>query len=166
MAIAFEIIFDIEDESGKDSTFSLFVPTSFTISDYIEAAIGIGEFIDILLHGKFRSIADLCLNVDLSALTGNTEDVDSDVEEIASFQFETVDDRHVALNIPCLDETVVLPATKELDQTAPAVASVIALMETGVAVTGGQILPCDIGEIDINDTDYARERTRNSGTAA
>ena len=166
MAVALEIIFGVEDESGKESTFSLFVPTSFDISDYVEAAIGIGEFIDILLRGKFRSIADLCLNVDLSGLTGNIEDVDSDVEEIASFQFETLDDRHVALNIPCLDETVVLPATKELDQTAPAVASIIALMETGVTTAGGQILPCDVGEIDINATDYARERSRNSGTAA
>lgn len=165
MSVAFQMVFNIQDEANKDATFSLFVPTTFDISDYVECAIGIGEFIDIILHGRFKSIAELGITVDISSLTGNVAELTSDVEEIGAFQFETTEGRPVDVNIPCLDESVVLTGTKELDQSAPAVAGIIALMETGVTTAGGQVLPCDVGEIDVNNTVYARERSRNSGRA-
>ncbi len=162
---ALEIIFSVKDEAKKDATFSLFMPLGFSIADYLEAAIGIGEFIDFLVKGKIKSIAELCIVVDISSLTANVADVDADVEDIGAFQFTTGLSTLVALNIPCLDEAVVLPLTNELDQSNAIVASIIALMETGVSTTGGQILPCDIGEEDVSSTIYARERSRNSGKA-
>jgi hypothetical protein len=50
-----------------------------------------------------------------------------------------------------------------LNQAETNVAAFIAAMETGIAVTGGTISPCDIGESSIVDTVFAREAFKNSG---
>lgn len=160
-AIAFEIKYYVYDEANEKSTFSIFVKPTFTLADYVETAIGLAEFIDIVIHGKFGGIADLCLDVDISGLTNNLEAVDSDVEEVGYFQFLSFDGYPVSCNLPGIGDDQVLAATRELDTSDPAIAAFISGMET----TWGGLGPTDIAESDIVDTPIARERFRNSGVS-
>jgi len=159
MAVAFEIIATVSDESGDTSTTTIKVPSGFTLSQYGEFAVQMGTVLDAMLAGRLESF-DLALTADLSALTGNVAGSASDVEELGRFSFRTTDNRAVKLNVPALNESLVAVGTDDLDLVDPAIAAVESMMVDGLAVTGGTILPCDVGEDDIVSLEYAREGFR------
>jgi hypothetical protein len=67
------------------------------------------------------------------------------------------------VNVPGIAESNVLAGSDDLDIIDLTVAAFITAMETGIAVTGGTISPCDVNEDTIIDTVYAREQFRASG---
>jgi hypothetical protein len=157
-----EIVYSIYDRRGKSGT------TSVKIADGNNKAAADGfaaawaDAIDNIIGGVIRA-ATAILGVDISALTNNTATSSSDVEEIASFQFETAIGTPVEVNIPGILETLVTNETGDLNLTATAVANFVALMEDGVTVSSTLVKPCDVGNDDITKLVYARERFRNSG---
>lgn len=161
MAVSFEVVYTVEDESGGTSQFSLFFPVTFTLTDYLEAARGYAAFFDAVLTGKFHGLAELCFGVDISGLTNNLAGVTGDVEEIGSFVFRSDQDFPVKVNVPAIDDSKVLPGTHQLDTSDAAVAGFITLMETG----SGGVAPCDISEFQITTLESATEKFRNSGSA-
>lgn len=163
MALPFDIIYSVVDAKGRTSTTSIKVPDTFNIADYTSFAAQMATLIDALLAGRVTG-ADLCLNIDISGLNFNTLFGPADVEELAAFEFDTVDGRTVNVNVPCLDEGIVLAGSDALDLANPAVANFISLMENGFAASGGTVEPCDIGEVDIVSTISAAERFRSSGS--
>ena len=50
-----------------------------------------------------------------------------------------------------------------MNQADPEVAAFISMMEDGIVTAGGTIQPCDVGESDITNLIYAREKFRASG---
>lgn len=162
MAIALELNFGFEDSDGDDATSTIRIPNGFTLAQYASFGKAMSELIDPIVAGRISG-ADLCLAVDISALTGNVLDPSSDVEEIAAFQFTTGDNRPVNVNIPGMNEAIVSAGSDDIDQADPAVAPFIAAMEVGLATGGGTIQPCDVGEDDIVATAFAREKFRASG---
>lgn len=165
MAVALEVIYEVEDRDGDRSTTSVKVPNGFSISQFTEFGAAMATLIDAMLEGRVSG-ADLALSVDLSGLTFNTLDLASDVEDIGAFQFRTSENRPVRVNIPGINEINVLDYSDDLDQAAPSVSAFIAMMESGLAVTLGTISPCDVAEDDIIAVEYARERFRASGKRA
>lgn len=157
-----QIIYTVKDDSGDEGTTTINIPTGFDLSQLTEFGAGMATLLDAILSGKVLT-ADFCVSVDISSLTSNTALSTSDVEEIGNFQFRTVGNFPVFVNVPTIDELTVLSSQDDLDQADPAVAAFIAAMETGIAVTAGTISPCDVGEDDIALTVYARERFRASG---
>ncbi len=125
-------------------------------------AVAFATILNNFIGGKILSAA-LLFDVDISGVLANTAEVYSDVEEIAGFGFTTPEGTKTVLNIPSLIETVVVDESHELNQVATNVAAVIAMMEDGIAVTGGTIIPTDIGELDGLTLDYAREQAKASG---
>jgi len=163
MAIAgMEVIYTIRDRKDKTAECTIYGPSGFTRADYAMFAGHIAEVIDGVLSGRVDT-ADMGFAVDISALTGNAADPASDVEETGEFQFITSEGRAVSLVVPGLNELLVVTGSDELDQTAAAVAAIIAMMENGLVVAAATIQPTDVAEIDIVDTAYAVERFRNSG---
>jgi len=162
MAVAFAITYTLEDDAGKSATFEIHIPTAFSLSQYTEFIRAMADLVDNIVSGLMTS-ADLTISVDISALTLNNALPDSDVEEVASYQFITGDNRPVQVNIPGLDEGETLAGSDDLNVLAPNQAAFITAMETGVAVTGGTISPCDINEDDLTELVYAREEVRSSG---
>jgi len=157
-----QIVYSVVDDSGEIGTTSINIPTGFSLSQIGEFGSGLATLLDKILGGKVLT-AKLVFSVDISSLTSNVALSTSDVEEIGAFQFETVAGFPVTVNIPAINELVVLSGSDELDQADADVAAFIAAMENGLAVTGGTIAPCDVAESDVVTTVYARERFRASG---
>lgn len=160
--LAFEIVYTVTDEKEKESQMSIFVPVTFTLLDYLETARGIADFVDNVMTGKFANFAELCVGVDLSGLTGNTADANSDVEEIGQITVDTdVSGLYGTINIPGWDESNNLAGTNIINQADTEVATLLTLLENG----DGTVEPVDVGEVQLLDTVKAEEVFRNSGKA-
>lgn len=157
-----EIVFTIEDRRKRTATTSVKLPSVESKGRTTLFAVAWADAIDNLITGVIRSAVAI-LRPDLSGLTNNAVAAGSDVEEIASAQFGTVDKTLVEINIPSILETLVINETGVLDTAAPQVAAFLSMMENGIAVTGGTIVPCDIGGLTGLELVYLRERSRNSG---
>lgn len=158
-----QIIYTVIDDSGDRATTAINVPTGFSLSQFGEFATAMATFLDAILGGKVES-AEIAFSVDLSGLTSNTALSTSDVEDIGAFAFETAGGFPVKMNIPGIDELLVLSGSDDLDQADADIAAYIAAMENGIAVTAATISPTDVAEDDITVTVHARERFRASGT--
>jgi hypothetical protein len=158
-----QIIYTVIDDDGDRATTAINVPTAFSLSQFGEFGTAMATFLDAILGGKVEG-AEIAFSVDLSGLTSNTTLSTSDVEEVGAFAFETAGGFPVKVNVPGIDELLVLSGSDDLDQADPAIAAFISAMENGIAVTAGTISPTDVAEDDITTTVYARERFRASGT--
>ena len=162
MARAFALTYTYQDDSGNTATHDIHVPTAFSIAQFTEFGRSMADLLDNIVGGLIISL-DLTITADISGLLLNFVDPLSDVEEVAAFQFATADNRAVLVNLPGMDEDIVLAGSDDLDQLDSGVAAFITAMETGIAVTGGTISPCDVNEDSIVETVYAREEFRSSG---
>lgn len=164
MARPTEIIYEIEGAKlGEKSTTSVKLENTVTLSQTTTFAAAYATAINNLIGGVIRRATAFYL-ANITGLTANSIIASSDVEEIAAFQFRTSAGRTVDFNLPCMDESYVEAGSHELDQADSEVAAIITMFEDGIAVTGGTIQPCDIGEESIVSTVYARERFRSSGS--
>jgi hypothetical protein len=158
-----ELIATVEDKSGDKGTTSIFVPTSTTLTQLNAFSPLWATALNDMIYGVIRSIQAL-YSASVAAITDNAGSLTADVEHVGKFQFRTVSGDFVNISVPCLDEgTIGGFSSDELDQTEAEVAAFIAAMESGIAVTGGTISPCDIGEQSISTVIFAREAFRNSG---
>lgn len=162
MAVPFSLIYTVRDAQGDTSTTQVHMPTAFNLAQYTEFAASMATLIDAMLHGRVET-AELCLSADLSGLTSNTILTTSDVEEVAAFVGRTTEGRPVEVNIPALNDGVVVAGTNQLDLADPSVAAFITMLEDGIAVTGGTATPCDVGEDDIDTVISATKEVRGSG---
>lgn len=161
--MAVEIIYTIEDASGDQATTQVRVGGTPTNAQLNGFGSGWATAINALIAGKIiGAVAKLLANI--SGLTANILSGNADVEHVGKFEFLTDAGNRVKINIPALSEIALgATASDSLDQSNANVAAFITAMETGVAVTGGVIAPCDVGEDDIVEVVFAREAFRNSG---
>lgn len=160
---ASQIIYTAIDDSGERGTTAINLPTGFSLAQFGEFAESMATLVDAILGGKVES-AEICFGVDISALTSNTALSTSDVEEIGAFQFLTLGNFPVAVNVPCIDELLVASGSDDIDQSDADIIAFISAMESGISTAGGTISPTDVAEDDIVTTVSARERFRASGT--
>jgi len=159
MAIVPQIVYTATDESGEVGTTSINVPTGFSLTQYGEFGAAMATLLDKILDGKVES-ADICFGVDISSLINNIPIATSDREAVGAFQFRTLQDTKVNINVPTLYELKVGAGSDDIDQGDSDVAAFITAVEDGIAVTGGTVIPCDVGELDIDQIVYARESFR------
>ena len=161
MAIAFELVYELEDVSGDVAETSIKIPTTFQFDAYTEFGRGMASFLDAILGGKVNR-ASLRAIPDLSGLTGNAVSSTADVEDVAAFVFQTADGRPVRINVPGYDETRTITGSDDIDLTDPDIAAFVTAVTAGVAVTAGTAEPCDVAEDDIVSLVSARERFRST----
>lgn len=162
MALTYGLTYTLTDDSGESATFTISLPTAFSLAQFTEFGRAMAVFVDDIVSGLL-SRCELSIGVDLSALTGNTAAAGGDVQEINSYQFVTAVGRPVNINIPGTDETDVSPNSDDLNTIDAQQAAFINAMVTGIAVTSGTIAPCDIDSESITALVYAREAARASG---
>jgi len=162
MAHAFALTYTYQDDSGNTATHDIHVPTAFSLSQFTEFGRTMADLLDNIVSGMIMGL-DLTLTADLSGLLLNFTDDDSDVEEVGAFSFVTSDGRPVSVNLPAINENIVLAGSDDIDQLDSGVAAFITAMESGIVVTGGTIQPCDVNEDTVFSTVYARESFRSSG---
>lgn len=160
MAVAFALVYEVQDESGDRSTTTVHLPTAFTIAQFREFGRALAGFVDDLSLGLIVG-AGITVEIDISALTGNVVGLGADIYEVGAFQFVTAEGRPVEINIPGILPGVVTSGD-EIDQGDADVAAFIAAIENGLAVTGGTASPSDVDEGDITDVVYSRFETRSS----
>lgn len=161
--MAIEIIYNIQDADGDEADTSVRIAGEPTLAGLNGFGAAFATALNNVIAGKvLGAFARLIANI--SALTGNLVGDDSDVEHIGKFEFRAPLNLRVKCNIPALAEVAVNATTSDsLSLSEPEVAAFITAMEDGIAVTGGTISPCDMGEGDITELVFAREAFRNSG---
>jgi len=158
----YDFTFQIQDADGDNATFEVHTPSGLTLAQYTEGIQALSLLLDSIIAGII-SFVSFVLNVDISALVGNIADINSDVEEIGAYAFTSSANFPVKLNIPGVNELDVAAGSDELNQADPQIAAVISMMLSGIAVTGGTIIPCDKDGNDLTTLNYARENFRASG---
>ena len=161
----YQITYTITDNDGDEANTSIYVPVGNTIANYQEFAWRYALTIQDFIFGIFRGLATLRVPIDISGLTGNVASADSDVEQIALFEFDTTNPNSgVGFTIPALNELDILLGTDELDQSDPNIAAVISMFEDGLTITGAVVVqPTNLNSEDIISTKVAFAATRNSG---
>jgi len=158
-----EVVTTIEDRSGDKATTSVNVLDATTLAQLLAFAPLWATALNDIIFGKILSMVAFIKGSTIG-FTANTLQPTADVEHIGKFVFQAQNGEKVECNIPALDEAAVSAYSSDtLDEANAEVAAFIAAMETGIAVTGGTISPCDIGESSINTIRFAREAFRNSG---
>jgi len=153
---------EIQDADGDQASFMVHVGTGLTLTQYTEGIRALAQLVDPLVGGII-ALASFVTGVDISALTSNSATATSDVEEIGSFKFTSSAGFPVIVNVPGINELYVAAGSDEMNQAEPDIAAFITMMTSGIAVTGGTIIPCDVAEFDLVTLDYARENFRASG---
>lgn len=159
MPLAPKIRFTVKDNDGDPGNTELHVQSGDTIAQYQTFAVAYAAAMDDIVLGAIQPIATMSIPVDISALTGNTLDATSDVEQIAAFQFADANGEPVDVNIPGLIIADVLAGSDSLNLADTQIAAFITLMEDG----DGTVEPCSVSEADIVATFYGRQETRPSG---
>lgn len=159
MAIAPLIKLKITDNDSDPANTGIHVPTGFTIAQYGTFANAYANAVDDIVLGRVDPKGTMTIPVDISALTGNTLDAASDVEQIAAFQFLAADGEPVDINVPGLLLADVVAGTDGLDTADTEIAAFVTLIETG----DGTVAPSSVSESDITTLVYARKETRASG---
>lgn len=163
MAEPIEVTPSYTDQAGKKSTNTLYITEGLTLIQIIEGLQTLVLFIDDVVGALINGI-DFTISVDLSGLTGNVTAATADVEEVGEFISRTVAGRDVTLNLPCINDTTSPPGSDDLDPTDTNIGAIISMLEDGLAVTGGTIIPCDVDGNDLVQVVTSRERVRNSGS--
>jgi len=158
MAIPHAITTIISDASGTQGSTTHFVQNGASLSQLGEIAVQLANVIDDITEGKIEAMKAR-ISADMSALTGNTALDGSDVGDLGQFQFRTLSNRPVRVNVPALAEGVVGAGSDDINQANVDVAALISAFEDGLA----GILPCNIAQEDIVSTEFARERFKNRG---
>jgi hypothetical protein len=158
-----KLIAEIGDRSGDKGSTSLWLPDGASVANATTFAVAWATALNNIISGKILGVWLLNL-ISPTPLTDNTMQSIADVEHVAKFKFRTVNNKEVLVNLPAVDEDVIAAySSDELDQADPQTAAFIAAMTSGLAVTGGTIAPCDVGEGSIASVVFARESFRNSG---
>lgn len=164
--MAFSIIFSFRDEKNERSTTEVNLPSGTAFADVTLFATEMTQLIEPLITGTIERVG-IAFTVDISGLgLGTTAAAGSDVEEGARFQFGTAGGFNTSMRVPTIDESIILPGTREVSQVDADVAAFLTAMETGIDLVGvggsGTIQPSDKRDDDIVSTTQAREQFLNS----
>lgn len=162
MAIAASIVTVISDAAGKQSDYTAYLPTSLNLTQFREFGQAMAVAVDAFIHGRLDSVT-LKIDGDISGLTNNTAEADSDVEDVGFFEYQTAEGRSVKMNLPGVKEAAIVDGSYDLDTAQADVAAFDAMMRNGIAVTGGTAIPCARDESDITTLAVAEYRSRPSG---
>lgn len=149
MALTFKLAYTILDGNGEESTVSIPLPTTFSLSDYGEFGVAFGQLMEAIIFGRIQKAA-LCFGSDLSSLGGiNQATASADVEYAAKFDSDTAAGRPVTWVLPAYNSQGAVSDSNEIDIANIDVAAFVDMLENGLSVTGGTITVCDIDEEDI-----------------
>jgi hypothetical protein len=158
MARAIDVTFTIRDGKNKTSKTVVHVPTGFSIAQYGEFAVAMGQVIANLLDGEIMDIS-VSIPINLSGATIRAvAQVTADIAKKVIFGLgSAVAGLFSRQSIPTYDEeNHTLAGSDQLDFADPDVAAYIALLETGSGTA-----PVDARNNDITDVTYGREVFRS-----
>lgn len=153
MARAIDVTFTIRDAKNKTSKTVVHVPTGFSIAQYAEFGVAMGQVIADLLDGEIVDIS-VSMPINLSgatirAVAQTTADI---AKKVVFGLISAVTGLFSKQNIPTYDEAFTIAGTDALDMASTEVAAYVALLETG----SGTAPVLSRGQ-DVTDVTYGRE---------
>lgn len=142
----FSIIYSISDGKGSVSTTEVNVPSSVSLVDVTAFAAALASLINPIITGAITRIG-VVLSIALPSGLRATPGADSDVEEGARFQFNTVGGYFTGMRLPTFDESNIVPGSNVVDLSDGAVNAFV------LAMTGLLDLDPGAGENFVNPTD-------------
>lgn len=161
MAIPIEVVVSYEDQAGKSSKNQMYIANGLSIAQYTTFLRAAAVIIDTVTAALITAI-NFVVSVDISALTGNTIALSSDVEEIGSFKIETAAGRPVNLNIPAILDGLNVPGTDDLDLNHELIYPIFSMIIIGIEIEN-LMGPSDINGEDADRLISAKYEVRNSG---
>lgn len=166
MMPAFYIIYTVKDAKGKTATTEVKIPTTFNIANIIEFAGALAIIINALIKGQIVAIS-IVATINMSGLSGlrTSPLADSDVEEKASFGFQTDAGFDTGLMLPTFNESYFITGSRDVDLTDPDVIDFTEAMLLGISTSPGAIVvtPSDAHGDDLDLFDYGYEMFMSSG---
>lgn len=158
MALAVSIRYDFVDSKGKTSFTKIRVPLGFSIAQYSEFVLGMGQFISNISTCRITG-ASMTFNIDLSGLgLKAAATVVADTAQKGYFSFiSAATGFYKRLRIPTFDESLVETGSDGIDTVDPAVAAFTNAMTNGIVVTGGTVSPVTERGQDLVSLNEARE---------
>lgn len=152
------ISYTIADEKGVSSTTFLSLPDTFSLANTLEFAQDMALLIDAIVNGKITHIG-ACYQVTLPGGLKAAAVANSDVEEGARFSFATSGGHFTRMRLPTFKETLLSPASKDVNLTDADVAAFVNAMISGIAepAPAQTLIPCDSRAEDITAISTARE---------
>lgn len=154
----------ILDAKGKSSITKIRVPTGFVLPQYAEFGVAMGQLIANLNEGVITEVS-VSIPVDLSTATIRAAAMS--VADVAKKLLVIARSSVVGLlgkfNIPTYDEINTVSGSDQADLADPGIAAFVALVESGVNVSGTFIQPVDLRGNDLEDVSQAREIFRKYG---
>lgn len=162
MPLAFGIVYTVQDEEGDSSTYTVHVPSSFALADYVSFVGQMAQLVDDVIDGIIVS-ANLGLNIDLTGLgLKSVITVINDIERKGFFSFITALGKRKRVNIPTFKQSLVNPGGNDIDTGDVAVSALLAGFTNGLTTPGGNMSPCNDVESDLTAVAVAEERFRTT----
>jgi hypothetical protein len=166
MVLAASLVFTLQDNKGKSSSTKIHIPTTFSLSQMLEAGTAFAQLIANLSSAKITNVS-LSVGVDLSSATiravaAATSDVFQKALLVAQ---SAVAGLKARFNIPTLDESKVIDGTDQIDLADADVAAVVTALEDGIVVGGVTITPRDMRGDLLSQVTLAREIFRKKSGA-
>lgn len=158
MSLAVTVRFDFVDIKNSKSFTKIRVPTTFSIPQYLEFAIAMGQLLSNISAARITG-ASVTLAVSLSGLSLKAAAASvADVFQKGYFSFNSAATGfRKRLRIPTFDESKVGLGSDNIDTLDVDVAAFITAMENGIVVTGGTISPTTERGHDLVSINEARE---------
>jgi len=160
--LALHVVYTIQDDTGKTSTFRIPFPSNADIGVLQTFAWSTAELVDPLIRGQIvnigisGSVEFASANVKQAPVTG------ADVEEGAYFGFGSDAGYTTGFTVPTWDESFVLPASDEVDLVDADVDAFVDRIIAGQTVGLTNVSPSDSRGSDITEIQTARESFRKT----
>jgi len=158
MPLAVTTRYDYIDEKGDTSFSKIRVPNGFSIAQYLEFAVAMAQLIATMVLTRITSVS-ITFSISLSGLTLKTVvGAVADIAQKGYFSFQTTTNGFFKrFRIPTFDEDKINAGTDDVNTLDADVAAFVTAMESGIAVTGGTVQPCDERQHNIQSLTDARE---------
>lgn len=158
MVLAVTVRFDFIDDKGKTSFTKIRVPTGFSIAQYGEFGLAMGQFIANISTCRMTG-ASLSFNVDLAGLgLKAVATAVADTAQKGYFSFlSAATGFFKRIRIPTFNEALVNQGSDGIDTVDPAVMAFTSAMTSGIVVTGGTVEPVTERGHDLVSLNDARE---------
>lgn len=155
---AVRINITVVDKKGKSSKTSIPVPLGFTLSQYAEAGVALGQLVADLSEGQITEI-NVSIPVDISAATIRAAAMAAaDVaKKLLIVARNAAANLLARFNIPTYDEINTVIGSDQADTTDPGIAALISIIEDGVNVAGVFIQPVALRGEDLDEVLQTRE---------
>lgn len=164
MALAVTVNYSFTDAKGKSSSTKIRVPSGFSVAQYTEFAIAMGQLLSNISDGAITEIS-VGVPIDLSGATIRA--VANNVADVAKKALFMMGGAIAGLVskmfVPTFDESNTTSGSDSIDRADPDVSAFVAILENGVNVGGFNIGPVDMRGNPLDTVTDQREIFRKFG---